>query len=149
MKAVTMHPRRNQHGVTLIEVLIAMLVTSIGLLGLAGLQLFALKNNQSTALQAQANILAYDLLDRLRANPALAEAGQYNIDLQAPSPTTKTTIRDRDIKEWRDMLSASLPDGTGAIACDGRVCTVTVQWMDDNPFNASDSLRTIQLVSRL
>ncbi len=148
MKGVTMQLRRLQRGVTLIEVLIAMLVTSIGLLGLAGLQIFALKNNQSAALQAQANILAYDMLDRMRGNRALAEADRYDIGIDDADPTSNK-IQDRDIKEWRDMLGASLPDGTGAIACDGRVCTVTVQWEDANPFDPDDSTRTIELVSTL
>ncbi len=55
-------------GFTLIEVLIAMLVLAVGLLGLAGLQATSLRNNQSAYNRSQATQLAYDLADRMRAN---------------------------------------------------------------------------------
>ena len=58
-------------GFTLIEVLIAMLVLAVGLLGLAGLQATSLKNNQSAYNRSQATQLAYDIADRMRSNPSV------------------------------------------------------------------------------
>ncbi|HZE18056.1 MAG TPA: type IV pilus modification protein PilV, partial [Mycobacterium sp.] len=62
--------RRQQAGVGLMEVLITVLVLSIGLLGLAGLQATGLRNNHGSLLRTQATMLAADMADRIRANPA-------------------------------------------------------------------------------
>ncbi len=145
------HPSpHNAKGVALLEILIALVVTSIGLLGVAGLQVMSLKNNQSAALQSQANVLAYDMFDRLRANAGVA--ANYNIALTDSTPTG-TSINKIDIQQWRGMLAASLPEGTGAIACNAAappVCRVTVQWKDESPFNPNtDKTSTIDLVSTL
>ena len=55
-------------GFTLIEVLIAMIILAVGLLGLAGLQATSLRNNQSAYNRSVATQLAYDIADRMRAN---------------------------------------------------------------------------------
>lgn len=146
-------------GVTLIEVLIAMLVTSIGLLGLAGLQVYSLKSNQSAALQAQANVLAYDILDRMRGNPTLAQTGGYNISLKSAAPSDAGSINGIDLSQWRGMLASSLPSGTGSVSCTAaRECTVVVQWVDpsitfdrdgDGDTDTADTELSITLVSAL
>src|SRR5574343_439121 len=61
-------------GFTLIEVLIAMLVLAIGLLGLATLQTYSLRSNLSAYTRGQATQLLYDMSDRMRANSSLANA---------------------------------------------------------------------------
>lgn len=144
------HPAslQNMHGVGLIEVLIAVLVTSIGLLGLASLQFSSLKQNQSAAMMAQANVLAYDMMDRLRANTDLAKVGSYDLALTATTPTG-TAIQKVDLAQWRDMLATTLPSGTGSVACASTgSCTVTVQWSDQDSINSSKQDQ-IQLVSTL
>jgi type IV pilus assembly protein PilV len=55
-------------GFTLIEVLVAMVVLTVGLLGLAGLQATSLKNSQNAYYRSVATQLAYDMADRMRAN---------------------------------------------------------------------------------
>ena len=67
-------------GFTLIEVLIALVILSVGLLGLAGLQIISLKNNQSTYARGQANLMAMDVIDRIRANPVSAKYMQTKKD---------------------------------------------------------------------
>ena len=62
--------KNNMNGFTLIEVLVAMVVMAIGLLGLASLQALALKDNQDAYFRSQANLLIYEMGDRIRANPA-------------------------------------------------------------------------------
>ncbi len=79
-----------QRGFTLIEVMIAVLVLSIGLLGLAGLQVTALRNNQTAFLRTQAAILSGDIIERMRrsgklAGEVLAAAGR----MVAPGVTTE------------------------------------------------------------
>lgn len=121
-----------QRGAGLIEVMVAILVLAIGLLGIAGMQLVSLQNNHSAALRSQAVVLAYDALDRMRANRDAAFIGSYATDF-TDLPPAGTTIEALDLQEWKGML-ATLPSGAGAIssaAAGGRtVFTVTVQWDD-------------------
>ncbi len=134
-----------QNGFTLIEVLITLLILSIGLLGLAGLQMTALKLNDSAERRSQATILAYDILDRMRANRAEAESGAYNIDTSATTPTaascagassdcSATEMKDYDLYEWSQALAQRLPSGNGVISTNGSTpptVTIQVQWNDE------------------
>ena len=61
---------KSMHGASLIEVLVAMVILAIGMLGLAGLQLSSMNNNQSAFYRSQATFLANDKLDRVRVNKA-------------------------------------------------------------------------------
>lgn len=69
--------RRWQRGLSLLEVLIATLVLSIGLLGLAGLQVSSLKTAQNASLKQEATFVFYDLLERMRSNRHAALQGYY------------------------------------------------------------------------
>ena len=82
---------KSQRGFTLIEVLIAIVVLAIGLLGLAGLQASSLKNNTSAYTRSQAQLLAYDMLDRLRANREGVINGSYD-DLLSSTPSDPNCI---------------------------------------------------------
>ncbi len=64
-------------GFSLLEVLIAIIIVSTGVLGIAGLQVMSLQNKTSALFRTQANQLAYDILDRARANPT----ADYSIDM--------------------------------------------------------------------
>src|SRR5580692_3398722 len=70
-------------GFTLIEVLVSLVVLSIGLLGMAKLVLVSSHANDSAYLRSQATALAYEILDKMRANPAGAIAGNYNTAINA------------------------------------------------------------------
>jgi len=65
----TTHNRRNHSGFTLVEVLVTVVVVSIGLLGLAGLQINGLRANMSSEARSKATLLASDIIERMRANP--------------------------------------------------------------------------------
>jgi type IV pilus assembly protein PilV len=65
-------------GFTLLEVLVAVLVLAIGLLGMAGLQMTGMKSNNSAYLRSQASLLAYDITERMRANRNAALSGSYD-----------------------------------------------------------------------
>jgi type IV pilus assembly protein PilV len=117
----------SQKGVSLVEVLIAVLVTATGVLGASALQLNAVKFNQLANVRSTAVFLAQDITDRMRANRALALAGSYDLGL-ADSAPTGDAINDVDRREWLSELALRLPAGDGAIARNGGVITVTVQW---------------------
>lgn len=96
-------------GFTLIEVLIATLVLAAGLLGLAGLQVASLRDNQSAYNRSQATQLTYDIADRIRANPLVA--GNY-LTTSAATCATKATNDARSMEQ-----SAGVPVTTSAATC--------------------------------
>lgn len=108
-----------QQGATLIEVLIATVIISIGLLSVAALQTVALKSNQGSYFRSQATFLAYDLADRIRAAPDSALNGDYD-DGQGG-----------DRAEWDARVSAQLGSGAvGTLVRNTRQASITVQWND-------------------
>lgn len=115
--------RHSQRGVTLLEVLISILVLSVGLLGYAGLQTVSMKNNTSAFQRSQATMLTYDIVDRMRANkPNLAS---YSIAMG-------TVGGFQDVVSWKNEVADALPDGDASIVVDlAGNATITVQW-DDN-----------------
>ncbi len=119
-----------QTGVSMIEVLVAIMILSVGLLGLAGLQSAGLTHNQSANSRSTASMLAYGLLDSMRANKVVAEQGAYDIGLGATSPGG-STMTSQDVGNWLNELAMSLPAGTGSVVTDanGRV-TITIEWDD-------------------
>ena len=118
-----------QRGFTLLEVLVAMLILSIGLVGLAGLMMTGSKNNQSAYHRSQASWMAYDILDRMRANRPLAQSGGYDLGLGATPTATGTALT--DLTQWTTQLTAALPDGKGQISRTAAGITeITVSWND-------------------
>lgn len=116
-------------GFTLIEVLVAVLVLSIGLLGLAGLQTASLRNNNSAYMRSQAAILAYDMADRMRSNRDAAITGGYDLSL-TNSYSGSGSIAADDLTQWMATLTSILPAGQGEVDRTASAVTVTVQWDD-------------------
>ncbi len=133
-----------QAGFTMLEVLVAMVILSIGLLGLAGLQATGLQANHSAYLRSQAAFLAYDILDIMRANREGARGGDYDIALNASlSASTQP-----ELVYWGANVAASLPQGdaavaTAAVGLGGRQVTVTIQWDDSRAGGATAQQLTI------
>lgn len=150
--------KHNQKGFTLIEMLVAVVILSIGLLGLAGLQARSLQFNSSSAQRSQATILAYDMIDRMRANKDQAVAGAYDLDLATgPSGTINcetgtcvtADLANYDRNQWLCLLGnwdaeaacgnfgiqGLLLEGDGKITrvvnAGMTVVTVTIRWTDD------------------
>lgn len=126
----------SQRGFTMIEVLIAILVLSIGLLGLAGLQATGLRNNHQAYQRSIATQQVYDMADRMRANPAGVAAGAYDAINGIPanpgctgSACTPADIAAYDAAEWNSANAALLPSGAGTVAVAGPdVFTIIVTW---------------------
>jgi type IV pilus assembly protein PilV len=121
--------KKLERGTTLIETLVALLVLCIGLLGVAGLQLTSLQDNRGAHLRSQAQVLSYDIADRMRANRTAALAGGYTIGLGATA--TGTTVSVIDLNNWKQSLALTLPAGDGQIdTVNGNMIRITVQWTD-------------------
>ena len=122
-------------GLTLVEILIALLVLSIGMLGLASLQTMSLRFNTSAYYRTQATALAYGLADRMRANRQAALNDLYTVAVQNPPPACSVpngggTVPQQDIATWRSALACRLPLSTGSVIRNGNEFTFTVVWDD-------------------
>ncbi|MFC1602020.1 type IV pilus modification protein PilV [Pseudomonadota bacterium] len=142
-------PKQNQRGFSLIEVLVAVFILSVGLLSVAALQIIGLKNTHSALLHSQATTSATDIIDRMRINRDGALAGSYDIAIGASAPGG-STIAANDLGGWKINLDANLPYGDGAIDCStvSEFCVVTVQW-DDSGGTAGSAAAQIALRTRL
>lgn len=117
-------------GFTLIEVLVAVLLLSIGLLGLAALQTSSLRNNGSALIRSHATLMANDVLDMMRADVSSNNPnyGAYVTDYTTAAPAG-TSQADRDLASWKGELS-KLPGGEGKITVNGNSVTVSVRWLE-------------------
>ncbi|WP_101675814.1 type IV pilus modification protein PilV [Alloalcanivorax mobilis] len=97
--------RRHQRGVGMVEILVALLVLAIGVLGYAGLQLSALKGAETAHIRARATALARDTLERMLVNP---EAVSVYLDADSWPDTPPTAGEEPD--GWSDCTGASVCD---------------------------------------
>jgi type IV pilus assembly protein PilV len=120
--------RKTQRGTTLVEVLVALVVLSVGLLGIAALQMTSLRNNRGAHLRSQAQVLAYDIADRMRANRNVALANAYVVALGVtPAGGTLNAL---DLQEWKATLAQALPSGDGEITRVGNMFRIRIRWTD-------------------
>jgi type IV pilus assembly protein PilV len=131
-----MFMRKNtQSGVTLVEAMIALLVISVGLLGIASLQLTAMNQNTSSLHNSQAVWYAYNISDRIRAN--ISEFDTYDgADTSTSSPQdcmssscSAADMVDSDIADWKTMVG-NLPGGRGIIGSNTDGLVISVMWDD-------------------
>ena len=128
--------KQSQQGLTLVEAMIALLVISIGLLGIASLQLTAMNQNASSLNHSQAVWIAYNMSDRIRAN--ISEFNNYNgIDTTnnyaqdcMTAACSNAQMRVADAADWSTMIG-NLPGGRGIITNNADGLLVTVMWDDE------------------
>jgi type IV pilus assembly protein PilV len=122
-------------GFTLLEVLVALLIFSLGVLGMAGLLAMSVRTNHSAYLRTQATFLAQSIADRMRANASWALwTNAYNGSWTAPASSTNAAncqaggtttsctysdVANRDIAVWTSQVSRFLPNATESINCSG------------------------------
>lgn len=136
---------RRQQGVTLIEVLVSLLVLAVGLLGAAALQLNALKYTDSAMMSSQASFIAYDMMDRIRANP-LAD---YNLDAldDVPSGVASNEARQQDLHDFKtNIRQFAGAAATGRIRVVKQQVTISIDWDDAR---AGGGQQTFSLTSRV
>lgn len=135
----TTHINRLQTGASLIEVLVSVVIIAIGLLGLAALQNISLKLSYESYVRTQATFLAYDMIDRIRANPETAE--NYSIDENGTigqvscfngDNCTSNEMRQFDLYHWREQARALLPNAGVSISYDDSqlLYSMRIKWED-------------------
>ncbi len=149
---------QTQHGFTLIEVLVALLVVAIGILGITALQFKGMQYNVNASFRTQVSVLAYDIAERMRSNPENAADYAANLTdyvVPAAEPTAcvhagpLSTGVTNDLECWKQQLFHALPPGSVANIIDngGDLYTVSIGWFDREN-SASDPI-TIDFTFRL
>ena len=128
---------RRQSGTTLLEVLITVVLVSVGLLGLAGLQLATVQNTNSAGERFEATTLAQDILERMRANRLRALNGEYDLAM-LDDPAGDDLVVATDLDNWMAALQ-TLPQGDGAIEVEDGLVTIDVKWTDASDDNAAET----------
>jgi type IV pilus assembly protein PilV len=108
---LSFHSRRNK-GFTLIEVLISMIILAIGLLGLASLQIIALRESQDAYTMQQAVLLATDMQARMRSNSGidwLTISPNTSDTCIKSNACTKAQLASNDYGEWTRNAQKNLP----------------------------------------
>lgn len=138
--------RNRCQGLTLVEILVALVVLSIGLLGLAAMQTTSVKFTTSANQRTQAMALAYDIIDRMRGNRLAALNNDYNVAFESPVPACGAfdgsgNLRDQDIAAWRNAMACRLPQSTGSVTRVNDEFTIAIQWDDSQGIEAPIQFR--------
>ena len=138
-----MHSRNKQHGFSLVEVLIALVIMSVGMLGIAGLYVQSLQAGRTSMFRHQAVHLAGDVADRIRANPTggvayMHATGVNNACVAANNDCDIIEMARNDVWLWKQQagntLPGSAPTGGGDVTINfddtvvPPVYTITVSW---------------------
>ncbi|WPC04406.1 type IV pilus modification protein PilV [Pseudomonas benzenivorans] len=161
---------KRSRGFTLIEVMVAVVVLAVGLLGMASLMVRSQQSNEGAYSRSQASILAYDIIERMRANKVLASpletrkvsyATQSGAYVLAALPTCATPAGGQqaagsaqaaqDLAQWCQIVRSSLPNvdsaNTSIVRGTGNLYTVSIQWQDATA--DGDSAQSVQVVAEL
>jgi type IV pilus assembly protein PilV len=153
---LTRESTHDQAGFSLLEVLIALAVLAIGLLGLASLQVYGTRYNHTAYSRTQATMMIYDMIDRMRANPVGVSSGSYSTvyangsgSISAPNcaavSCSSADLANYDMNGWKVALEATLPDGQGQISTAGFTTTVALRWTEraNNDGSGNEATETV------
>ncbi len=125
MRTLEMTILKLQRGFNLVEVLIALIIMSVGMLGIAGLYVQSLQAGRTSMFRHNAITLAGDVADRIRANPralaAYAGAGADNGCVEGNKNCTPAEMAGNDILLWEQQADDTLPAGDVEITFDDTV----------------------------
>ncbi len=140
---------KSSAGFSLIEVLVAVLVLAVGMLGIAAMQATALRNSQSAFQRSQGVIQTYSIIDSMRANRAEAIISRYDLADWTCDPPDPDTLPAADLALWLESIEQALgPDACGRIDCGSDACVVEVRWNDSRGSGDFDALEEFTVVTR-
>jgi len=140
------HSPYSQRGVSLLEVLVAVLVLSFGLLGIAALQANALKNNESSYQRTQAVMLTSFIVDTMRLDRTNLAA--YAMNKTCTPPSGGTSIAAESKSKWLVAIQSNLGSSAcGEISVSGNIYSIKIHW-DDRRGTAGTSSQFIETKTR-
>ncbi|MFT6265316.1 MAG: type IV pilus assembly protein PilV [Oleiphilaceae bacterium] len=116
-----------QHGFSMIELLVAMLIFSIGLLGLASLQVTGMRMTRDAELMGRASLYVSSMAEKIRASPSSLV----------------------DTVDWNRTIKTALPSGFGEVTAVNRMHTISVSWLESQDSTSNNSWRSYELVIQL
>ena len=127
--------RQPARGTSLLEVLVTIVIMSVGLLGLAKLQVSNLRNNQNSLYRTEATFLANDMLDSMRVlnNVSHDQAAGYAVAIGSTTPAGSSQVAVDDISAWKTRIAQALPGGDGSVSVNGRLALIHIEWNDRRP----------------
>ena len=156
---------RRQRGISMVEALVALVVISVGMLGIAGLYLSSLQASRTAKLRSQAVSLVSSIADRIRANRDAAAA--YDTSKYGGAPKTQdcdtkncdaAALAQDDLARWIEDIKAALPGGSvvkGVVKVTDRLrpnpdnYLITVTWHEANTEENYDYVLSLDLANRL
>jgi type IV pilus assembly protein PilV len=140
---------QRQRGVSLVEVMVSVLIVTLGLLGAAALQATALRNNQGSYERTQTSILTQGIFDAMRANLVAVNANSYNTGGYICSAPDPAGLAGSDIARWITTLQTQIHTGAcGSISCAAGACTVGVRW-DDSRATGGAGAQVVSMKAQL
>lgn len=137
-----------QTGMTLIEVLVSVLILSVGLLGAVVIQLNALKYTDSSRMTSQASFIAYDMLDRIRANSGADYS--WSQTQSGSSRPSGASVRDLDLHDFEaNIIRFAGESAKGSVAINQREVIISISWDDSRAANVGNPRETFTLASRV
>lgn len=161
------HSKTLCRGFTLIEVMVALVILAVGLAGMASLMIRSQQSNESAYSRSQATLLAYDIIERMRANKvaysnletrkvSYATKNNAYVFSSLPACATPATgtqaagsdLATQDLAQWCASASANLPGiqaaQTSIARTAGNLYTVSITWIESN-----QELQTVSVVAEL
>lgn len=127
-------------GSSLIEVVVALFVLAVGMLGVLSMQVKSMQFSQSAYYYSQAAYLANQILENMRSTPGIANAYLIELDESSPDASkncsasgvtcTTTELRDFNLKNWRTSVESTLVSGKSSVQRVGDFYAITVQFDD-------------------
>lgn len=142
--------KTSQRGFSLVEVLVALIIMSVGMLGIAGLYVQSMQAGRTSMLRHNAVTLAGDVADRIRSNPRAGNAytdadGADNGCVNGDADCTEAEMAGHDILLWKTQAEDTMPNGLVTITFDNTVnppdYTIAITW--DEPGEVMDYTVTI------
>ncbi|TVP53997.1 MAG: type IV pilus modification protein PilV [Halomonadaceae bacterium] len=122
---------RSQGGISLIEVLVSVLLMSVGILGVASLQMFSLKVNSEANLQSQASLQVKDIIEQIRLNPS--DRNDFAVEssgCREGSVPGGSGFAGQQLAQWCRSVAATLPGGQGSVTVNNGAVTAEVTWLE-------------------
>ena len=126
MHTILIKNYKSNYGFSLIESLVAIVITALGILGILGVQMRTLSDTQNGVRRAQAIRLVEDLSERIKVNPTpLSAAVMATYRVSTPGPITSppactvgctpAQLAQHDIARWKSQVINTLPGGDAIV----------------------------------